>query len=58
MKRLCMLVCVLCCAIGCGHQWDEFWKDARGDNMKMQYDFSSTKGLETRPVQPKAVDGP
>lgn len=28
------------CAAG---QWDEFFKDLRGDNMKMQYDFAGNK---------------
>ena len=41
MKRL-WLVCVLlvglagCAGDGSKGQWDEFWKDARGDNMKMR----------------------
>ena len=45
MKRL-WLVCVLlfglagCAGDGNKGQWDEFWKDARGDNMKMRNEVS------------------
>ena len=43
MRRLGVLFCVLCCALGCAAdgdkgQWDEFWKDLHGDNMQMKYD--------------------
>jgi hypothetical protein len=49
MKRLCVLRCALIGAVafcGCaseGHkgQWDDFWKDVRGDNMQMKTDFSA-----------------
>ncbi len=46
MKRLRVLLCALCCALGCASegskgQWDEFWKDVRGDNMRMRNDLSA-----------------
>jgi hypothetical protein len=49
MKRLCVLLCALIGVVafcGCaseGHkgQWDDFWKDVRGDNMQMKTDFSA-----------------
>jgi hypothetical protein len=46
MKRLRVLLCALllaslgCASEGSRGQWDEFWKDLRGDNMKMRNDFS------------------
>jgi hypothetical protein len=47
MRCLCVLVCVLVCsgcmADGDKGSWDEFWKDLRGDNMKMRSDFSGMK---------------
>ncbi len=44
MKRLCVLLCALLFCMGCSAdgqkgQWDEVWKDLRGDNMKMRSDF-------------------
>jgi hypothetical protein len=41
MKRLLMLLCILFGCIGCATesdraQWNELWKDARGDNMQMR----------------------
>jgi hypothetical protein len=41
MRRLCVLVCALFLAAGCAapgekSQWDDFWKDLRGDNMQMR----------------------
>jgi hypothetical protein len=41
MHRLWLFVFVLGLAAGCagdGHQWDEAWKDFRGDNMQMMSD--------------------
>jgi hypothetical protein len=57
MKRLCILLlpcffCLGCAAEGEKSQWDEFWKDLRGDNMKMQSD----RELGHRPPQSNAVD--
>jgi hypothetical protein len=51
MKCLWVLLCALLCCAGCASdatkgQWDEFWKDVRGDNMKMRNDFSGPRGLE------------
>ena len=52
MKRLGVLSCVLCglilSAAGCTSdadkaQWAAFWKDVRGDNMKMRSDLSADK---------------
>ncbi len=34
------LLCVGCAADADKAQWDEFWKDLRGDNMKMRSDPS------------------
>jgi hypothetical protein len=40
MRRLCVLVFALflggCAAPGQKSQWDDFWKDLRGDNMEMR----------------------
>jgi hypothetical protein len=41
MRYLCVLVFVAFLGVGCAAdsdkgQWDEFWKDVRGDNMKMR----------------------
>ncbi|MBI3407942.1 MAG: hypothetical protein HY040_06245 [Planctomycetes bacterium] len=46
MGRLCVLLCALlfcqgCAAEGNAGKWDEFWRDLRGDNMKMRNDFSA-----------------
>jgi hypothetical protein len=51
MKRLGVLLCALFVALafsGCASdgkkgQWDDFWKDVRGDNMEMKSDFSAFK---------------
>ena len=49
MKRFWLLAFVLLCICGCATdgdkaQWDEFWKDLRGDNMKMSNNFGGTNG--------------
>jgi hypothetical protein len=42
MRRLCVLLCALVAVAGCASdgsgksQWDEFWKDLRGENMEMK----------------------
>jgi hypothetical protein len=36
MLVLALGVCVGCAADGNKGAWDEFWKDLRGDNMKMR----------------------
>jgi hypothetical protein len=41
MRRLCVLVLAMFLGVGCAAegqkgQWDEFWKDVRGDNMQMR----------------------
>jgi hypothetical protein len=45
--RLGVLFCALLFCLGCSAggqrgQWDDFWKDLRGDNMKMRSDFGGT----------------
>lgn len=38
MRRLFAFIGALVLLSGCagdGHQWDEFWKDLRGENMEM-----------------------
>ncbi len=48
MKRW-VLICALlfalggCATEGSRGQWDEFWRDLRGDNMKMRNDISVAK---------------
>jgi hypothetical protein len=49
MKRLCVLLCALFLVSGCASDgdkgaWDEFWKDLRGDNMKMRTDLLGKGG--------------
>jgi hypothetical protein len=54
MKRLRVLLCALLLAgAGCASngQWDEFWKDLRGDNMKMRNDFSTAQDAGDRPTR-------
>jgi hypothetical protein len=41
MLRLCLLLCMFVSSAGCASdgdksQWDEVWKDLRGENMKMR----------------------
>jgi hypothetical protein len=48
MKRLCGLLCAVFLGLGCASdadkaQWEEVWKDLRGDNMKMKHNFPGTK---------------
>jgi hypothetical protein len=56
MKRLYLLVCALCLALGCASedskaQWNEVWKDARGDNMQMRGGFSDMSGSDSKLAQ-------
>jgi hypothetical protein len=58
MKRLCVALCALLFVLGCASdgdkgEWDEFWKDLRGDNMKMHSDFSRTRRGESQPAPVK-----
>jgi len=50
MKRLGVLLCALLFASGCASDgcWDEFWKDLRGDNMKMRGFGGGTSDAEER----------
>jgi hypothetical protein len=57
MMRVSAFVVVLFIAAGCATegdkaQWNEFWKDLRGDNMQMQSD----KQLGARSASSKPAD--
>jgi hypothetical protein len=59
MKRLGVLLCALLLASGCagdGHQWDDFWKDLRGDNMQMRGDSWGRTGADEAPRPLKVRD--
>ena len=61
MKRLGALLGVLFFLVGCASsgdqgQWDDFWKDVRGDNMKMRSGWSQMQAGEDRPETLKAYD--
>jgi hypothetical protein len=48
MKRLCVLLCAMFMCAGCAspggqEQWDDFWKDVKGDNMVMKHNFVADK---------------
>lgn len=48
MTRLCVLFCILLFLAGCASdsdkaQWNEVWKDLRGDNMKMRNSLSADR---------------
>lgn len=49
-----LLLCAGCASDGNKGQWDEFWKDLRGDNMKMRSD--PTRGPDSSP--PPALKPP
>jgi hypothetical protein len=63
MRRLCVLALAVCFGAGCAAegdrgQWDEFWKDLRGDNMRMRYDRDALMGdgpRAPRPARPAAA---
>jgi hypothetical protein len=40
-----------CASEGDKGQWDEVWKDLRGDNMQMRNDFSGMRAAEIRSGQ-------
>jgi hypothetical protein len=49
MRRLCVLAFALLFGLGCAteetkKQWDEAWKDLRGDNMEMKSDGGAIGG--------------
>jgi hypothetical protein len=59
MKYLRVSLCALLFGFGCATdgdkgEWDEFWKDLRGDNMKMRNDFTTTRRGEGQPAPVKA----
>ena len=61
MRRLYVFAAVLLlgpgCAVGDQAQWNEVWKDLRGDNMqmKMHYD-GGPEGMSDRPSLTKPHD--
>jgi|SoiMetStandDraft_2_1073263.scaffolds.fasta_scaffold1834269_1 hypothetical protein len=61
MRRRCVFALVLLagfgCALGDRAQWEEVWKDLRGDNMqmKMHYD-DGPEGMSDRPFLTKPRD--
>ncbi|MBI3407932.1 MAG: hypothetical protein HY040_06195 [Planctomycetes bacterium] len=49
MGRLCVLLCALlffqgCASEGNAGKWDEFWRDLRGDNMKIRNESQQSGG--------------
>jgi hypothetical protein len=51
MRRLCVLLCALILAPGCASegdkaQWEEVWKDLRGENMEMGRRMPEFKEIE------------
>src|SRR5207249_7016150 len=45
MKHMCVLLCAMLFCVGCAAdgdngQWEDFWKDVRGENMQMRSHFS------------------
>jgi hypothetical protein len=62
MKRGCcvfaliFLACLGCASDGDKGQWDEFWKDLRGDNMQMRSDGSAIGGWGNSNRQLKSAD--
>jgi hypothetical protein len=61
MRRLALLFCASLLSLGCGSdgdkgQWDEFWKDLRGDNMEMRGDFGGMRDMENSATTLKAHD--
>jgi hypothetical protein len=61
MKRLVAPASVLFLLVGCATsgdqaQWNDFWKDVRGDNMKMRSGWSQMQATEDRPETLKAYD--
>jgi hypothetical protein len=62
MKRLCALLGLLVSCLGCAGegtqaQWDEFWKDVRGENMQMRNNFSGLDSMDDRPSRPNQAHG-
>jgi hypothetical protein len=59
MRRLLFLLGALCLVLGCASgdkaQWDEVWKDARGDNMQMR-GFSGSDGTDRTSSLSKSRD--
>jgi hypothetical protein len=47
MLALALFFCAGCASDADKGQWDEFWKDMRGDNMKMR-GFGEGKGSASR----------
>jgi hypothetical protein len=60
MRRLWLLAGVLVIGLGCSAdgdkaQWDEFWKDLRGDNMQMRSNFSDTMTADGSSAKTKSA---
>jgi hypothetical protein len=55
-----MLAVIVSLSFGCAAddkgKWDEFWKDVRGDNMKMRYDGWSKEENGSRPASTGSHD--
>jgi hypothetical protein len=61
MRRRCVCALVLVAGLGCAAgdsaQWEEVWKDLRGDNMKMKMHYESgPEGMSDRPFLTKPRD--
>ena len=53
MRYWYVLAVVLALGLGCAGekgQWDEFWKDVRGENMKMRYEGWGKEEATGRPT--------
>jgi hypothetical protein len=53
---LVVLLLGLGCAADDKGQWDEFWKDVRGENMKMRYDGWTKDESGSRPPSASSHD--
>ena len=61
MRRLCLLAGVLLVGLGCSAdgnkgQWDEFWKDLRGDNMQMRSNFTDSMSTDNPSARAKPAN--
>ena len=59
MRYWYVLALVLVLSLGCAAdkgQWDEFWKDVRGDNMQMRYEGWGKDETANRPAPTSSRD--
>jgi len=61
MRCLGIFLCALLVGAGCASeankaQWDEVWKDLRGDNMQMRNNFADTTALDDHPIRPRSSE--